>query len=388
MHIAGAYYYFIEIQNLFIDSISPYLNEKSILHFFKKQLENTILAQNSSKGEVINLHNFNSAEFDSFDEILYEYSFRNCFKENNNIDYFNYRNINFNLDLIEEELGKILLVGKRKFSSEQKFIIYEFEAYHGTNSTILNNFIERYPQVTLSEEQKRNLLNNKGNNSKQFLFSLQMLIFHLNKEGYGKEKGNINDIINDNDFPSYIVLSDDCRNLFNKFSFGIEHLIEIYNYIELLSYGEVLLNVDIKYRDDIEKKLLDDIENYFKDDEKKLIKKNILPTVVRKFITRYLSGIREDQEIKPNEELFEYLRNRSDLWDLNIYNDSRFEEELNKLSSDLLIEVRHSVNFYDILGGDKQIIEEKLEEVIKIENPQKEKKEKKKEVVKKKKKMF
>ncbi len=368
MHIAGAYYYFIEIQNLFIDSISPYLNKNNILHFFKKQLENTILAQNATEGEVINLNNFKSAEFNSFDEILYDNSFRNCFKENNNIDYFNYRQINYNLDLIEEELGKILLVGKRKFSTEQKFIIYEFEAYHGTNSSILNNFIERYPQDTLSEEQKRNLLNNKGNNSKQFLFSLQMLIFHLNKEGYGKEKGNIKDIINDNDFPNYIVLSDDCKNLFNKFSFGIEHLIEIYNYIELLSYGEVLNNVDIKYRENLDKKLIENIDNYFKDNDKKLIKKNILPTVIRKFISRYLSGMREDQEIKPTEDLFEYLRNRSDLWDLNIYNDSRFDEELNKLSSDLLIEVRHSVNFYDILGGDKQIYEEKLEDVIKIDN--------------------
>ena len=46
--------------------------------------------------------------------------------------------------------------------------------------------------------------------------------------------------------------------------------------------------------------------------DKKLIKKNILPTVIRKFISRYLSGMREDQEIKPTEDLFEYLRNRSD----------------------------------------------------------------------------
>ena len=28
--------------------------------------------------------------------------------------------------------------------------------------------------------------------------------------------------------------------LFNKFSFGIKHLIEIYNYFELLSYSKVL----------------------------------------------------------------------------------------------------------------------------------------------------
>ncbi len=312
MNIAGAYYYFIEAQNLFIDSVSPYLNKDNILHFFQKQLENSILAQNATKGDIINLSDFNSNEYDTLEDILYQYSYRNCFKDDNSVDYFNYKEIIYDLNSIEEELGKILLVGKRKFLNEQKFIIYEFEAYHGKNSTILNDFIQRYPQNKLTEEQKRNLLNNKGNNSKQFLFSLQMLIFHLNKEGYGKEKGNIKDIINDNDFPNYIVLSDDCKNLFNKFSFGIEHLIEIYNYIELLSYGEVLNNVDIKYRNNLEKNLIDNIDNYYKDNDKKLIKKNILPTVIRKFISRYLSGIREDQEIKPTEDLFEYLRNRSE----------------------------------------------------------------------------
>ena len=205
-----------------------------------------------------------------------------------------------------------------------------------------------------------------------------MLIFHLNKEGYVNEKGNINDIINDNDFPNYNILSDDCKNLFNKFPFGIEHLIEIYNVIELINYGEVLANVDIKYRDKIEEKQLNNIDNYFKDDETKLIKKNILPIVIRKFISRYLTGIREDEEIKPTEDLFEYLRYKSDLWDLNIFNDSRFDEELNKLSSNLLIEVRHSVNFYDIYGREFQIIEEKLEYVIKFVDKKKKTTKKKK----------
>ena len=35
IHIAGAYYYFIESQNLLIDSVSHYLNKKIILYFLK-----------------------------------------------------------------------------------------------------------------------------------------------------------------------------------------------------------------------------------------------------------------------------------------------------------------------------------------------------------------
>ena len=104
--------------------------------------------------------------YDTLEDILYHFSYRNCFKDDNSVDYFNYKEIIYDLNSIEEELGKILLVGKRKFLNEQKFIIYEFEAYHGKNSTILNDFIQRYPQNKLTEEQKRNLLNNKDDHSK------------------------------------------------------------------------------------------------------------------------------------------------------------------------------------------------------------------------------
>ena len=38
------------------------------------------------------------------------------------------------------------------------------------------------------------------------------------------------------------------------------------------------------------------------------------------------------------------------------------------------LEVRHAVNLYDVLGGDKQIIEEKLEDVVKVEQKSTDKK--------------
>ena len=53
----------------------------------------------------------------------------------------------------------------------------------------------------------------------------------------------------------------------------------------------------------------------------------------------------------------------------------------------IVVEFRHSVNFYDILGGDKQIYEEKLEDVIKVDNQPKDKKDNKKKDVKKKRKL-
>ena len=377
MQISGAYYYFTEAQNLFIQSVSPYLNKDNILHFYKKHLESKIIPQNASKAEIVNLDNIKSAEFQSFEEIIYEYSFRNCFKKDNSIDYFNYKEIIYDFDLIEENLGRILLVGKRQFSDEQKFIIYEFEAYHGSNSTILNDFIEKYPQIPLTPEQEKNLINNKGHNSKEFLFSLQMLIFYLNKEGYEKEKVNIKDIIDGSEFPKYINLSDDCKNLFRLFTFGFEHLIEIYNYIEYCSYKEILDNVNKQYKNEIDEKQKEAINDYFneKPNKKYVIKKIILATAIRKFISRYLSGEINAQDIKPESDLFEVLKVKNDIWDINIYNDSSFEEEIIEMNKKFRLELRHSVNFYAILGGDSnkyhEIPEDKDKHEEEVQNKKK-----------------
>ena len=56
-----------------------------------------------------------------------------------------------------------------------------------------------------------------------------------------------------------------------------------------------------------------------------------------------------------------------DLWDLVIYEDSRFDQELNDMNDKFRVEVRHSIDLYDVLGGDKQIVDEKLEDVVKAE---------------------
>ncbi len=82
MQISGACCYFTEAQNLLNQSISPYLNKDNILHIFKKHLERKIIPI-VPKVEIENLDNFKSAEFQSFGEMIYEYSFRNCFKKDN-----------------------------------------------------------------------------------------------------------------------------------------------------------------------------------------------------------------------------------------------------------------------------------------------------------------
>ena len=61
---------------------------------------------------------------------------RDIFQENK-IIFKNYNNIIYNFDYIEEELGKLILPGIKKFKVNTiKFIAYLFEGFRGDNSSI------------------------------------------------------------------------------------------------------------------------------------------------------------------------------------------------------------------------------------------------------------
>lgn len=47
------------------------------------------------------------------------------------INYSNYKQIQFAFNIIEKELGKSILPGKRLFSESHKFVTYVFEGYRG-----------------------------------------------------------------------------------------------------------------------------------------------------------------------------------------------------------------------------------------------------------------
>ena len=362
MHIAGAYYYFYENQNLFIDSIIKYINkEKPFLYFLKCQIEKTILIQEATQREIVDLDNFNSAEFKSFQDILNEYSFRNIFK-NNKINYNNYKEIIYDLDLIEEELGKHILLGKRKFSEEQKFINYEFEIYQGKNSSFLIDFIKKYPQKILSDGEKEGLYNYLKNkriqNSKNLLFSLQILIIYLNGKDYESNK-KISDIL----LPNYINLHDECQNLLKDKPCSLCNLIGVYNYIEELNYNNILDNIDDIFKQEIEKDKRDVILNYFDNNinTHNLIQKKVLNTVSRKYISRYIIYKNEEYELNKNTKLLDILRSKNDLWDSSIINDKNFDNEMNELNRKFDLEIIHIIDFFNLLTDRDNSLKENKE---------------------------
>ena len=363
MNIAAAYQKFIEWQNKILDNIISSNSQNDILLYFREQISKEIYIQDATSNEIIsfNFKNENSI-FNNLDEIITTFSKRNCINIDGSINYSNYKIIEYDFDSIEEEIGKIVLPGKKLFIPEsQKFITYGFESYRGrSNSNIIYDFINKYSQNTLLKEEKKILydfLQEKDYNN--FMFSIQLLIFYLKNENY-KPDFTIKEAINN--IPDYININDDCKVFFdNNPNFKLNSLISIFEYIELLCYPQILENVNDDYKIDIKQEEIDKINTYFNNENGKLISKILFATPVRRFISRYLCGKRGENDIKEDDNLLNYLECKEELWDKDLINNHKFEEEIKTMKNSLSINVNQAIKLYDILGGDIELLDHKKE---------------------------
>ena len=364
MYLAAAYQKFIIWQNTFLNNIIGNISQSGVLHYFKDQLEKEIYAQDATNAEVISLNlDTNFSLYNSFEEIIIAFSRRNCFENDFSINYSNYKIIKYDYDLIEEELGKIILPGKKLFKNEaERFVTYGFEGYRGGNSTVIQDFIIKYIQRPLLKNERKILYDytHKNNiNYNEFMFSLQLLIFYLKNENYESDF-SINEAIKNT--PEFVKINDDCKEFFNKHEdFKLNILISIFEYIELLCYKYIIDNVNEEYKKKIEKSETNKILNYFENGEKKLIDKMLLATTVRRLISRFLSGKRGENEIKEDENLLYFLQAKEEFWNKEIFNNPEFDNEFENMISAFEVKVNEAIDFYEVLGGDKELLGDKKE---------------------------
>ena len=219
---------------------------------------------------------------------------------------------------IEIELAKILLTEKRLLANEQNqdFIIYEFEGFNHNNNLILN-YKEKIKEIKLlSNEEKVNFENIiEKIDYKLILFNLQTLfLYFVNKSNIIGNELLIKEI---NEIPKKIIkLDDDFIKIFEnpQINIKLSQLIDCYEFVEYLNYDNILNNVSIKAKNNIEKENLDKLNNYFnsKNEKKLLITKEILGNTVRKFISRYLFG---EGFRNFDWNIFQFLQYKNELWD-------------------------------------------------------------------------
>ena len=135
------YYEFLTIHNNFVDKIikNIKLNKDSKFSFFINQLEKKILIQNVSENEIFDFSKIKAEYFYNLEEIIEENSYRNIpVSKDNKINYMKYKEIMYNFEYIDELLGQGLLFGKKKFSDELTFVMYEGDIFNKNSSILID----------------------------------------------------------------------------------------------------------------------------------------------------------------------------------------------------------------------------------------------------------
>ena len=362
MYLSSAYTNFIEWQNKFISFILNNTKQDSILYCYSSQLNQEIYVQDATNEEILKFNDDTQKELNNLMNI---YSIRNIFTDNDNykINYNNYKRIKFSFEEIEEELGKIILPGLKKFKSNDepiKFVVYLYEGYRSKKSELLSNYEMKYPSRELNIQEQKLLFNFMKDNEKnrkimnEFLSSCQILIDYLQKENYNCSY-LISDVIKD--LPYYMELNEKFKNFFNNCNnnkfFTVNTLLNIFKIFEHFCLRETKENINEQYKEKIDNNKRLEIINFFKNyntNNDKLITKKYLASAIRRFISRYLAGKRGDSDIDEKQKLIGQII-RYDLWELNVIkNEDKFQSEIYSLTFDL--NVGQAFEYFKILDED------------------------------------
>ena len=359
MFLASAYQNYIDWQNQFINEILAKNGQSGVLNSYVSQIEQEVEVEDATKEEILNL---DESIYKKLNELMIIYSMRNIFGDKNEIDYRKYNDIAYNFEFIEEELGRIILPGIKKFKNDKiRFVTYLFEGFRGGNSTVLVDYNTKYNQRELTEEEKESLNELlKENNNSQFyndvFASLQILMNEIIKENYDQNHLIYNII---EKLPNYIVLNEEFDKLIkNRIynnpedkCFTVNSLVSIFEYFEALCWKEMKKNILLDYKLELPEDTKQKIIEYFnKLTEDKIINKKNFTTALRRLISRSIAGSRQEIDIKSDSQLKLYM-NREDLWSKDIIGNELFDMENDQICTDDIL-VGHCFNLYNVLDGD------------------------------------
>ena len=352
-YISTAYKDFITYQNNFLKNIIDTCAKKEYFEPYKNQINKEIIAQHAKPNEIVSLDI--SDEPHSFEDFIYSFFYRNCFTENGIINYINYKEIKFDFNSIEIELAKKLLTGKRLFSNEQnqEFIIYAFEGFN-QNECIILDFKEKIKEIKCLTQIEKDIISNiiQKLDYKLILFNLQSLFLYFTKKRNIDGSESLLDEINL--LPKNIIKIDkDVIDAFKNHQFNIQlnKLIDCYEYIEFYNYDKILVNVSKEINVNLREEQKSNLDKHFTM-RNLLVTKRDLSDAVRKFISRFLVGVRF-QNINAN--IMIYIRLKKELWNDKINseeNEMQFNKEMDQLDSINII-IKQSKDLYEQLGGER-----------------------------------
>ncbi|OUM60841.1 hypothetical protein PIROE2DRAFT_13322 [Piromyces sp. E2] len=351
-YIATAYKDFITYQNEFFSELLN-IKDKQYLNSYLNQIKKKIIVQNATSNEVVSLTVENEI-FDSFDELIYAFSYRNGNKKDGN-----YKKNYFDFNSIEIELSKILLTNKRCFYGErdQLFISYNSEGFT-KNYNIITDFRNKIEKEELLEKEDKNNIKNSIErfNYEVILVNLQSLFL------YFTNKRNIsgNELLSDELtylHEKIIKLDQDFYRIIhlNQLNIKLNQLIDLYNYIEYLNYHKIINKVSEKANNALDKNQIELLNRHF-NQENLLISKKDLCQAIQRFISRYLIS---DQFKNYEWNIFDIVNRegKPELWDSNLIlsevDQKIFDDEIDRLY-DIDIKIGQSISFSEYFGLKKE----------------------------------
>ena len=371
---------FIERQN---NELTELLEKKIIRGKIDVNSANRINIQQIKEDEIFT---FNIPDKFSFINETSNSSYRKII-DNKNYEIYNRYEINF--DSIEDNMTNLLLKNKKLLKDDIIEFSYNNELFTNEINNIMTTFKNNYNIEEISDDDRvviYEYIDSIGKNKdyyKKIIDDFITLIKYLNNR---KEENliisEINLKIENNVSKEFIQIFENQKYLtINKTS-------EIFEYFLNLIFNEIKeeieeFNIDFKDKEK-EQKLKNELDKYFEieddkekvvnninnnnDDNKKIITKENLSYAIKLFMSIILFREKDkENKIKSNKKnIFNYL-NAEDLWSREVYTDSKFREELNKLKEKYNIQMSKIIWFYDYLIEEMEEYDykNKIEEYIK-----------------------
>ena len=356
MYIAAGYEFFIKTQNDFLNYILEHGEDKPYLKFYFENIKNKIPIYEANNNQILLIYSmFKTSEYKTFPDIINTYTKRKIFNNDGTINYLNYNQLEFDLKGIEEELAKLILPGKCLFEDEDNlnFVKYWGEGFNVGKEDFLQRFekvLGKSEELTNGEKNKIKFYINENYNNlndyKEIYGYVQLLIFYLTEINFKKDQ-RINELI-DNSPENVKTDNENLKGVFEGFE--INKIYNIFLFIEKLCFDLFSQNLIKEYKNDID----DNIKNKITDIAKNNDIKG-LAAAVRRYISRFLYRIKDENDLLSKNNLSIELKKNLSLWDKNY----RDEQKINKIFEPLKefnLTVGQSFNLYQIIKDEEEEI--------------------------------
>ena len=203
-----------------------------------------------------------------------------------------------------------------------RYVIYQFEGFRGNQSNIITQFIEKYKPDKLIDEEIKIIFNyqkenKKNNNFINILFSLQILINYILENNSNKNEllsqiiSSINSQNKKDENMQILYELFNNKEIQNKNLFKVNSLMNIFNIFELLCWDKIKENLEKEYKTKLNETIIKKFDSFYANKEnERYITKIKLATALRRFISRYLTGKRNEKESKEKKKFNALFKKR------------------------------------------------------------------------------